>query len=154
AGIEVSTFTAGSVEAWRAAAHAAERALAGRTFALPGPYAHGATVTVRVTQNLQLPSGRGRTVRHERGELPRRADWRFAPTPSERRPLSLRPIETPIETDLAMPRYQLGDCLTSSGVEVLGPSTSQGAQICGCNVFDVADIGAHRQRVVDVSFET
>jgi hypothetical protein len=161
-GIEVLTFSDGTVQQWQRAARRAEERLAGRSFHLPSDFAHGAAVTVRVTSNLQLPSGSGRSREHRRvapAPIPlelesQKPRWMFEPRYGSRTPLRLRGRSYPLETDISLPRIQMGDFPEDGELSSKPYSfgSSSGAAVRG--TFDVSDIGAHPQRIVDISFVT
>lgn len=135
----------GPIHGWLKTAVFARRDLAGFPFRVPSSFAGGAVVRVRVDSNLELPSGSGRTYHPgPAAREPMRApSWPFLPSamPSEQLAPALRP--EPIETGGFMGTVHIDfpTCITTR------------TRVCPGGHFDLADIGAHPQRVVRTHVE-
>jgi hypothetical protein len=137
--ISVRTFSGGDHAAWSGAAADAMAWLAGVSLPLPGHLAGGARVTVRVTQDTELPSGKGRKKRTRK--LPEKNPaWKYVPRPGRhsRREEPIRSVKDNLPPDM----QGLGDPET-----MMPPCSADGT---GCNYigYDLVDIGASKQRVV------
>jgi len=137
--LRVISFDGGDASAWQRAAIAAKRGIGKRCFALRAPLDRGALVTIAVTSNLELPSGKGRQRRFSRPRTFEGPRWPWAPTMAPRKnPRNELPTSPPpdeLRTVGADPESTLPPCDPG---DILCP---------GCR-FDVADIGARASRIV------
>lgn len=135
----------GPIHGWLKTAALARRDLADFPFRVPSTFAGGAVVRIRVDSNLELPSGSERTNHPGPAarEPLRRPTWPWVPSqmPSEQLIPALRP--DPIETGgfMGTVHIDFGTCITTR------------TRVCPGGHFDLADIGAHAQRVVRTHVE-
>lgn len=139
--IALSSFSGGDHEAWSGAGSETLTALHGVRLSMPGHLRHGARVTVRITQDTEHPSGRGRRPNRKKRALPEKSPT----TPGVPKPGRKSRREEPIVSvkDLLPPDLQgLGDPET-----MLPPCNVDGS---GCNEipWDVVDIGTSAARIV------
>jgi hypothetical protein len=96
-GLQVLSFSAGTIQQWQRAVRQARATLSGQTFVMLGHFASGALVTVNTRSVMQLPSGDGRKPIKPKAPLDR-SIWPYLPkAPPEGRSFRTPPWGPPPE---------------------------------------------------------